>query len=77
MAKKSKQFDPTAPHTHYCSNCYAPVYCAAKECEIPRIAECLTCKRGEDVERLTTVRMFFTRHDGYRKTWPGRDRESY
>lgn len=40
------KFDTTKPHTHHCSRCYSPVYCRAVNCEIPRFAECLPCKRA-------------------------------
>lgn len=69
----NKTFDPTTPHDHYCSRCYAPVYCRAVNCEIPEYAECLPCRRAfGGIEHFDYDNHPLKNASGYRKTWPGR-----
>jgi hypothetical protein len=72
-----KQFDATKPHNHECPHCWKLVYCRGVNCEIPERAECLECRAGWEVERFANANNPHVYSGGHRKTWPGRDRESY
>jgi len=68
-----KEFDPTKPHKHQCTNCWKQIYCANARCEIPRRAVCLECVRASSaVEHFDYDTNIFKNASGYRKTWPGR-----
>lgn len=72
-----KRFDTTKPHYHQCLNCWKSVYCRGADCEIPERAECYECRQGWEVERFAVAHSPNRDSGGHRKTWPGRDSESY
>lgn len=72
-----KQFNTSKPHNHQCPHCCKQVYCRGAECEIRERAECYECRLGWKVERFANARHPQRDSGGHRKTWPGRDRETY